>query len=141
MYGIKRVDHAASRTHAWVVRIQRRGRIHHRYFTDSLYGGKRNALEAAIRHRDHLTATLRPLSRRGFCSIKKKNNRSGIVGVARITKIERKQHRTWQADFWVAVWPIAGNRSRQKKFSVKKYGERQALRLAMNARKVALRNL
>lgn len=110
-------------THAWMATI--RVRIYRRVFTEGVYGGKRKALEAAIRHRDHLITTLRPLTRRGFCSIKKKNNRSGIVGVTRITRVHRKQHRLGKPTSGWRCGRIAGNRSRQKKrFAVKKYGER-----------------
>jgi hypothetical protein len=49
-----------------------KGGMHHRHSTDGFYGGKRTVLEAAIRYRDRLTATLRRVTRRGFCSIKKK---------------------------------------------------------------------
>jgi hypothetical protein len=32
-----RIDHDHSQTHSWYVTIQRRGRIYHRHFTDSVY--------------------------------------------------------------------------------------------------------
>ncbi len=141
MYAITRIDTESNGTRAWTVTVQRRGRIHHRYFTDGVHGGKRQALRAAIAYRDQLLTTLRPLSRRAFCSIKKKNNRSGVVGVTRLSRVQRKGGRTWQADCWVAVWPIDGKRSQQKKFSVKKYGEQGAFVLAVKARRTALRML
>jgi len=141
MYAITRIDTESNGTHAWTVTIQRRGRIHHRYFTDGVYGGKRQACQAAIAYRDELLHTLRPLSRRGFCSIRKKNNRSGLVGVTRIVRVHRRNGHVWQADFWVAQWPIERERSRQKKFSVKKYGERGAFVLAVKARRAAVKRV
>ena len=141
MYAITRIDTESNGTRAWTVTVQRRGRIHHRYFTDGVYGGKRRALRAAIAYRDQLLTTLRPLSHRAFCSIKKKNNRSGVVGVTRLSRVQRKSGRIWKADCWVAVWPIEGKRSQQKKFSVKKYGEQGAFVLAAKARRAALKRL
>mgnify|MGYP007037741053 CR=1 FL=1 len=57
---IYRIDHDHSQTHSWYVTIQRRGRIYHRHFTDSVYGGKRKALDAAKVYRDSLPPTIDP---------------------------------------------------------------------------------
>jgi hypothetical protein len=43
MYGIRRIDNQDTRTHAWLVTIQRRNRITNRYVCDSLYGGRKRA--------------------------------------------------------------------------------------------------
>jgi hypothetical protein len=71
-YGIYRVDHEVSRTHSWLVTIQRRGRIYHRHFSDRVYGGKRKALEAAGAYRDRLASELTSLTRQEVCAIKKR---------------------------------------------------------------------
>lgn len=77
---ISRIDQAKSRTHSWCVTVQRRGRVYHRHCTDSVYGGKRKAREAAKAYRDTLITKLKPLPRSEYCRIKK-NKRSGISGV------------------------------------------------------------
>ena len=92
---IYRIDHDRSHTHSWYVTIQRRGRIYHRHFTDSVYGGKRKALDAAKVYRDSLIASLRPLTRPDRCRIKKKNNRSGVSGVTRIDALEKNRGRIY----------------------------------------------
>ena len=51
---IIRVDHEASRTHAWRVTLQRHNDIVVKMFSDSIYGGKRKALKAAVICRDEL---------------------------------------------------------------------------------------
>ena len=52
LYGITRVDHEPSRTHAWRVTIQRQGKVHVGHFSDGVYGGKMKALGAAKQFRD-----------------------------------------------------------------------------------------
>jgi hypothetical protein len=140
-YAIYRMDHDGSSTHSWLVRLQRRGRIYHRQFSDHVHGGKRKALEAAKAYRDHLDLALPPLTRQEVCSIKKKNNRSGISGVMRVDVLEKKRGRLYRRVYWDVQWPIGNGKARHKKFSVKKYGERHAFRLAVKARRAALRNL
>src|SRR5262245_10740161 len=82
MYGITRVDHERSRPHAWRVTSQRRGKIHVGHFSDGVYGGRQKALAAAKKYRDKLVTKNPPLSRRQYCSILRKNNRSGFAGVS-----------------------------------------------------------
>jgi hypothetical protein len=140
-YGISRIDHDASYTHSWLVTIQRRGRIYHRHFSDQMHGGKRQALEAAKTYRHRLASELPPLTRQEVCAIRKKSNRSGISGVMRVDVLENKRGRLYRRVYWDAQWPTENGKARHKKFSVKKYGERQAFRLALRARKMALQDL
>lgn len=137
---IYRIDHDRSRTHSWFVTIQRRGRVYHRHFADGVYGGKRKALAAATVYRDSLITTLRPLTRREHCSIKKKNNRSGVSGVTRIDTVYTSRGRTRRRQYWLAQWPIGGGKAQMKKFSIKLYGERGAFRMALKVRRQALRD-
>lgn len=138
MRHIYRVDHDRSHTHSWLVTVQRRGRIYNRHFTDSLYGGKRKALEAAKEYRDNLLTSIRPLTRLERCRIKKKNNRSGISGVTRIDIKENSRGKLYRRRYWVAQWPIGENKASMKKFSIKVHGERGAFRRAVRVREEAL---
>lgn len=138
---IYRVDHAKSRTHSWLVTIQRRRQIYHRHFTDGVYGGKRKALEAAKIYRDSLIAHLRPLTRLERCSIKRKNNRSGISGVTRIDAMDTSRGRSYHRRYWLSQWPIGEGKAQMKKFSIKQYGEQGAFRRAVRARQEALKSL
>lgn len=141
MHGIKRIDHPGSRTHSWHVTIQRRHRVWTRHFSDRAYGGRKQALVAAIAYRNHLLLRYPAYSRRVFCSIKKKNNRSGVPGVTRIEHYELNRGRKRLRVYWVAQWPVSPGRAKQKKFSVRVYGERGAFRLALKARNQGLRAL
>lgn len=138
---IYRVDHDASHTHSWLVTVQRRGRVHSRHFTDAVYGGKRHALEAAIRYRDVLLTSLRPLTRPEICRIRKRNNRSGISGVTRIDAWENSRGRRVHRRYWLAQWPVGNGKASKKKFSIKHYGEREARQRAVHVRQQALRRL
>ena len=141
MKHIYRIDHAKSRTHSWLVTVQRRGRIYHRHFTDAVYGGKRKALAAAKVYRDSLIASLRPLTRLERCRIKKRNNRSGISGVTKIETWEQNRGRRYHRRYWLAQWPIGNGKAQTKKFSITRYGEHGARQRALQARQEALKSL
>ncbi|MDI3467923.1 MAG: hypothetical protein OJF50_006744 [Nitrospira sp.] len=140
MNGIYRVDHEPSRTHSWFVTVQRRNRIYHRHFSDGLHSSKRKALQAAKAYRDSLIKQYQPLTRKEFCVIRKKNNRSGVSGVTRHEAPGRTPTSPRQI-FWLAQWPIGGGRAKKRKFSISKYGERGAYLRALRARRNALKAL
>jgi hypothetical protein len=137
MHGIRRIDHEPSRTHSWLVTLQRRKRIYHRHFSDGRYGGKRKALAAAQTYRATLIAELPALSRQERCSIRRKNNRSGISGVSR-HELAGHTPRSPRRAYWIAQWPIGRQKAKMRKFSVKRYGEEGAFRRAVAARRRAL---
>jgi hypothetical protein len=137
MRGIYRIDHPSSRTHSWLVTVQRRNCVFNRHFTDGVYGGKAKALAAARAYRASLLQRLPALTKREFCAITKKNNTSGISGVSRHEAPGRTPTSPRQV-FWLAQWPIGKRRAKKRKFSVKKYGEDGAFRRAIAARRRAL---
>ncbi len=137
MHGITRVDHEASRTHSWLVRIQRRHRVHCRHFSDVVCGGRHQALQAAKAYRDSIMQKHAPLSRQEFCTIRKKTNRSGVSGVTR-HDTPGKTPTSPRCLFWLAQWPIGGGKAKKRKFSIKRYGERGAYLRALRARRAAL---
>lgn len=142
VYGISRVDNATSRTHGWLVTIQRRGVIYRKHFSDGVHGGKAKAFAAAKAYRDEVVANYPPLSMQEYSSIVKSNNRSGVVGVCRYCASETRdlpeEKQRW---FWVASWPLADGRRKRVKFSINKYGEDGAFEMALNARNDALAKL
>ena len=141
MKHIYRIDHEPSQTHSWFVTVQRRGRVYHRHFADNVYGGKRYALDAAELYRNRLIARLRPMTRREVCQIVKKNNRSGISGVTRVDAMETVRGRPRRRRYWLAQWPIGSGKAKTRKFSISQYGEQEAFRRAVQARRKALRAL
>lgn len=142
VYGISRVDNEASRTHGWLVTIQRRGVIYRKHFSDGIHGGKKKAFVEARNFRDDVVARHPPLSMQEYSSIVKRNNRSGVVGVCRYCASEtRDLPEDRQRWFWVASWPLPDGRRKRVKFSVGKYGEEGAFERALKARTEALDKL
>jgi len=142
IYGITRIDNESSRTHGWLVTIQRRGVIYRKQFSDGVLGGKARALAAAKAFRDEIVARHPPLSKREHAEIVKKNNKSGVVGVCRYCASDSGQkpaaEKRW---FWVASWVLPDGRAKRAKFSVRKYGEEGAFKLAVKARRAAIRQM
>jgi hypothetical protein len=142
VYGISRVDNPASRTHGWLVTIQRRGVIYRKHFSDGVLGGRNKSFAAAKAYRDDIVAQHPPLSMQEYSNIIKRNNRSGVVGVCRYCASEtRELPEERQRWFWVASWPLPDGRRKRVKFSVNKYGEEGAFELALQARNEALEKL
>lgn len=142
VYGISRVDNEVSRTHGWLVTVQRRGQIFRKHFSDGVHGGKQKSFLAAKQFRDEVIAKHPPFTMREYSSIVKKNNRSGVVGVCRYCASEtRDLPEDKQRWFWVASWPLPDGRRKRVKFSVKKYGEDGAFKMALKARNDALKQI
>jgi hypothetical protein len=81
MYGISRIDDERHRTHAWRVKLVRRGKQLVKNFPDKQWGGKRKALIQAKEYRDQIIKKYPPLTRKEFCTTLRSNNKSGISGV------------------------------------------------------------
>jgi len=139
---IQRIDNESNRTHAWLVVVQRRGKIYSKMFSDGRHGGKRKALQAAVAYRDKLIQRHPPLSKKAFVSILKKNNRSGVPGVCRIESITPLRDGSESCRvYWVASWAISYKRNRQIKYSVDRYGEEGAFKRACATRRRMVRQL
>lgn len=131
---IVRIDHEASRTHAWRVTLQRRNEIIVKPFSDAVHGGKRKALKAALEYRDYLLRQYSAFEHQVWVRTRlRKNNTSGIPGVARY-EVLANPHTGRREAFWLASWVNEVGASRKRKFYVSCYGERQAKRLAIAER-------
>lgn len=131
---IVRIDHDASRTHAWRVTLQRRNDVVVKTFSDSIHGGKRKALKVAVEYRDELLRRYSPYAHAIWARTRlRRNNTSGIVGVARYE--ERVNPNTgYTRVFWLTSWVNEHGDSRKRRFMVSHYGERHARRLAVAER-------
>ena len=138
---ICRVDNAGSRTHGWQVTLQRQRRAVAKMFSDGVWGGKRKALAAARAWRDERIQPLAQYEKELWQrNVLRRNNRSGIVGVARY---ERKPAASAKAGtktaFWMASWIDEHGVYRHRKFSVKRWGERNAKQMAIQVREQQVR--
>ncbi len=127
MYAINRLKAAKSAWY-WAVHIRRRGKVYFRRFYDLKLGGARKALAAAVQWRDGVLANTRVLTFREFHARRRSNNTSGVPGV-HFVKGVRQPLGSWQAKI-----RLAGGRKVHRSFSVRKFGSRQAFRLAVAAR-------
>jgi hypothetical protein len=118
----------------FVVATKRAGKRWARYFSDKPDGAA-VALKRAREYRRRLVDQL-PWPAR----VKRKYvlNRTGVIGVSRIK--ERARSGTWFVRF-VAVWPTRNGPPRKASFSVARYGEANARRLAVQARRTGLAEL
>ena len=135
MYGISRIDDEQHNVHAWRVSLSRRGKRFVKNFPDKKYNSRGLALCRAIAFRDQLVEQHPPLTRREFCNTKRRNNKSGMTGVYTYSKSYRlKDGSVREIWYWEANWPDSEGNSVSKAFSVKRYGEETAKRLALGSR-------
>ena len=138
--GICRIDQPSHRTHGFFVRLQRRGKIHSKFFSDKRHGGQAQALAAAQQHYRKLVAKLGPpkqMLRRWWAEIRRRTGSSGIVGVQKLVDRRSKRPRK----YWKATWSPEPYVVRRKEFSVREYGARKAKLLAIRARRAGVRNM
>lgn len=132
---IRRIDNDTSRTHAWLVRVQRRSNTNIRMFSDGNFGGKQKALSAALEYRDALIISPSPAEHNLWHrTIVRRNNTSGIPGVG-IYK------RTNGTEKWVAYWIDENGIRKSRTFSVEIHGKRKAKQLAVAERQRQLRRI
>jgi hypothetical protein len=125
-------------TPGWKVNLKRRSQYMHKYFRDTKYGGRKNALEAAQAWLDSLMSVASdPDYMLWRMNKKPESNTSGIVGVGRYAVRYRKRRRL----LWQAVWQDADGKRHCKRFFVSTHGERDAKALAVEARREAMQDL
>lgn len=128
-YALARIDLPGAGTHGWQVRLQRRGRKYAKYFADGIYGGPEQAMAAGRQWRDALLEQLEQVEQIRFCT-RSARNQSGVVGVSKV----RVSANGASYEFWQATWSPEAGRRRTVKFSIRRYGDRRAFRLAVEAR-------
>ena len=128
-YALARIDLPGAGTHGWQVRLQRRGVKYAKYFGDRVYGSHQNAFLAAKEWRDLLLKKIKEGEKARICT-RSSRNRSGVVGVSQVTVLTNGA----EYRFWQATWSPSPGRRRCVKFSVMRYGDQVAFRLAVKAR-------
>jgi len=128
-YALARIDLPGASTHGWQVRLQRRGVKYAKFFGDRVYGGPTRSLFVARKWRDQLLRELEESEQARICA-RSPRNRSGVVGVSKVTVTTNGS----SYEFWQATWSPSPGRRRCVKFSIRRYGDREAFRLAVIAR-------
>lgn len=133
---ITRIETASSC--GWEVRMQRHRKKVSRYFADAIYGGKLAALREAKVFRDELEATQEKMTVAEKSQSVSQRNRSGIVGVRYHQQKDRRGDYEYFYGVWIAQWTDGHGRRRTRSFSVEKYGNEEAYRLACEAREAGV---
>lgn len=128
--GVSRID--SKNTHGWFVRVYNRDVTHSKLFSDKKYGGREEALHLALEYRDELEAQVRANSPGRRVVQRDKRNKSGVIGVCRTRK--RNRNGTYSECYSVS-WSPEVNIKKCRTFSIQKYGEEEAFRLACELRK------
>ncbi len=118
----------------WEVRFQRKGEKIEKFFSDSKFGGRRGALTAAKNYRDELEASHSRYSVEELSKNPSKRNTSGMVGVRLHKQIDSRGDYEYHYWYWISQWTDGRGRRRTKSFSVHQHGDKEAFRLACEAR-------
>ena len=135
--GISRIDSGS--THGWFVRGYRNGKIYSRLFSDRKSGGKTKALKLAQVFRDELNDKLESIPkkpRKQRIVVSDSRNKTGELGVSRTTK--KGPNGTLHECYSVSWRPKPGVQ-KCTSFSIRKYGEKKALKLAVEHRRKMMR--
>ncbi len=137
--GISRIDSGS--THGWFVRGYRNGKTYSRLFSDLKCGGKRKALRQAREYRDQLHDDLakipqKPRARR--IVFRDSRNTTGVLGVCRTAK---KGANGLLNECYSVSWRPEPGVQKCTSYSIRKYGEKQAFRLAVAHRKRVLKEI
>ena len=117
-----------------VVSAKRAGRRWVKYFSDKPEG----RAAAQRRAREYAASLFARLPWPAKVKRKYVRNTTGVIGVSRVR--ERTRSGGWLVRY-VAVWPTRAGRPRKASFSVAAYGESEARRRAVAARRAGLREL
>lgn len=137
--GISRIDSGS--THGWFVRGYRNGKTYSRLFSDRKSGGKGKAQSLAKSYRDELNHELESIQkkpRQPRIVVSDSRNTTGELGVSRAVKTG--PNGTKHECFSVSWRPKPGVQ-KCTSFSIKKYGEKKAFKLAVEHRRNMMREV
>lgn len=131
--GVSRVDNPKRNTHGWYVRVRFGGEGRARFFSDSVHGGRDKALQLAVDERNDLERELgKPRTDRVIIA-GSASNRSGTVGVKQTTK--------GGGPVYEVTWSPRPHVVSRTSVSIRKWGQPEALRRALNIRRAKEREL
>lgn len=130
-------------THAWQFRLKRGDVNISRFFSDNKYGGKEEALKCAQQFRDEIEKLYPAITGKEKYLKPTKKNKSGVVGVHRLERDYTKSNRPskYHDSAWVASWIDDSGKKVFRRFSIRRFGEPEAFRLAITTRRQAIDGL
>ena len=137
--GISRIDSGS--THGWFVRGYRNGKTYSKLFSDRKCDGKGEAQKLAKEYRDQLNEELEAIPknpRQRRIVVSDLRNTTGELGVSRTTKISPNgtKHECYSVS-----WRPEPGVQKCTSFSIKKYGEKKALKMAVEHRRKMMREI
>jgi hypothetical protein len=130
-----RIENAVGASWRASVNRSAEGKRFTRSFPDAQYGGEAGALAAAQAWRDETERRHPQLTRKDRLARLRKSNTSGKTGVQRqLTLYRHLDGGEHVVAYWKAFTPTSVKPRRYRSFSVEKYGEQEAYRLAVEAR-------
>lgn len=137
--GISRIDSGS--THGWFVRGYRNGKTFSRLFSDIKCGSRQKALKLARDYRDGLHENLEkvPKKPRGRRIVfRDSRNTTGVLGVCRTAK---KGPNGKVNECYSVSWRPEPGVQKCTSFSIRKYGEKEAFRLAVAHRQKMIKDI
>lgn len=107
--------------------------MYSRLFSDSLFGGRRRALKAAVEWRNETERELGKPRTERVVLMSSSRNRTGVIGVRRTVKEG--------TPVYEATWNPLPGKVQRTSVSIAKYGEKEAFRRAVEIRKEKEREL
>lgn len=137
--GISRIDSGS--THGWFVRGYKNGKTFSKLFSDLKCGGSDKAFALAKTYRDKLHSELdkidsRPRGRR--IAYRDSRNSTGVLGVC---KTRKKGPNGTVSEVYSVTWRPEPGVQKCTSFSIKKYGDKTAFKMAVSHRRKMLREI
>lgn len=129
--GISRIDSGS--THGWFVRVYRNGKTYSKLYSDKKYGGKEKALRYAEKAQELAQESIEQIPKKYTERMvtNTSRNKTGIVGVSKTRKKNRSGTHNW---YYQVTWTEGPGVVKNKQWSISKYGDREALKMAVNFR-------
>lgn len=133
--GISRIDNDRRNIHGWYVRVSFDRKMQSKFVSDSTHGGKEKGLKAAIRYRNQIEKDLGKPRTDRVMVISTSRNKTGILGVQWGFKGKGPTRKDPKKGLVFEVtWSPQPNVLRKVSFPVRKLGEEEAFRFAVEYR-------
>jgi hypothetical protein len=121
----------------FLVKLNRQNHQVYEVFNFSRFRTRQSCRRAAERFARRMNRKFPRLSRQAMAELRRSNFGRGVIGVRRCIKVVNNK----PYKFWEATWSPEPNVVKKKLFSISKYGNAEARKLALGARKKGLRSM
>ncbi|HLA63420.1 MAG TPA: hypothetical protein VK610_03275 [Rhodothermales bacterium] len=137
--GVIRID--SHSTHGWQVRVYRQGKTHSRLFSDRKHGSRAAAFDAARAYREELEAAVAAMPAAPTPRRLIRSNRSNLTGVVGISRTFKRDRKGGLHEVYAVSWNPEPGVARGASFSIEKYGEDTAFKMACKLRWEKMREI